>query len=105
MGRLVPALALVGFGAAIATLLFALTGNSGTERGLKSTMHVYEGAFTTRIGDVDSQVVSCGSGQTAIGGGYLGDRGSIRPATAPRAPRAPRARSGLRAVRASSRSP
>jgi hypothetical protein len=77
MSRLAIPLAFAAIGAASATLVFALTGNAETERALKSTMHVYEGSFTTEIGDVKSQVVSCGGKETAIGGGYLVDSGNF----------------------------
>jgi hypothetical protein len=77
MGRLVVPLAFAAIGAASATLVFALTGNAETQRALKSTIRVYEGSFTTKIGDVNSQVVSCGGKETAIGGGYLVDSGNF----------------------------
>jgi hypothetical protein len=77
MRRHASPFAFAAVGAAIAALTLALVGKAGTERTLKSTIHVYQGSFTTRIGDVNSQVVSCAGEEKAIGGGYLVDSGNF----------------------------
>jgi hypothetical protein len=67
------------FVVACAALVVALVGNASAEsnRQLKSTLHIYNGQFTTGVGDFQHQEIGCAKGQRVIGGGYVVTSGNF----------------------------